>query len=226
MKEAVADIQIALKKHLAKEGVVWLENFKWRFDLPAYTPHMGGCWERLVRSVKTALKVILIERTPKEDTLATALVVAENIVNSRPLTYLSLDDIEDDCLTPNHFLKMSSSEIRDPTQIEAETLNLKKQWHQVEEITDHFRKRWVAEYLPTLTKRTKWFTKAKPIEKDDIVIICDGQHRGNDWRRGLVVEVVKGSGDQVRAAFVKTSEGNVRKYPAVRLAVINIEKRI
>ena len=100
-------------------------------------------------------------------------------------------------------------------------INIKKQWHHVQEIAEHFKKRWVMEYLPTLTRRTKWFEKVKPIEENDIVIICDGQHRGSEWQRGVVVETIKGAGDQVRAAFVRTADKKVKKYPAVRLAVID-----
>jgi hypothetical protein len=48
---------------------------------------MGGAWERLVCSIKTALYATLKERTPKDKVLRNLLVEAENIVNSRPLTY-------------------------------------------------------------------------------------------------------------------------------------------
>lgn len=181
MKEAVMSIQRAMRSHLGKESVPFITNFKWTYDLPAYTPRMGGCWERLVRSVKTALRTILKERIPKEDTLLTALIAAEYVVNSRPLTYISLDNIEEQCLTPNSFLQITPSGVRDPTEIANEAIDLKKQWQQVQEIAQHFKKRWVAEYLPTLARRTKWFKKVKSIEAGDVVIICDGQHRGTEW---------------------------------------------
>ncbi|XP_063824599.1 uncharacterized protein LOC135074234 [Ostrinia nubilalis] len=64
-------------------------GIEWRF-IPPSAPSMGGAWERLVRSVKTALKVILKDRAPKEPIFTTLLVEAEAIVNSRPLTHVSV----------------------------------------------------------------------------------------------------------------------------------------
>ncbi|XP_072933738.1 uncharacterized protein [Epargyreus clarus] len=60
----------------------------WRF-IPPGAPHMGGAWERLVRSVKTALSTTLNEKSPKEEVLQTLLVEAEYCVNARPLTHVS-----------------------------------------------------------------------------------------------------------------------------------------
>lgn len=83
-------------------------GIKWRY-IPPSTPHIGGSWERLVRSVKLALGVTLKSRAPKEEVLSTLLAEAENVVNSRPLTHVSVDHCEEESLTLNHFLISSSS---------------------------------------------------------------------------------------------------------------------
>ena len=44
------------------------ERIEWEF-IPSGSPHMGGAWERLVRSVKTALEAIMTEQAPKEEVL-------------------------------------------------------------------------------------------------------------------------------------------------------------
>ncbi|GBP09550.1 hypothetical protein EVAR_76557_1 [Eumeta japonica] len=53
-------------------------------------PHMGGSWERLVRSIKVALSATLHTRAPKDEVLHTLLLEAEFVVNSRPLTHISV----------------------------------------------------------------------------------------------------------------------------------------
>ncbi|XP_070138635.1 uncharacterized protein [Drosophila bipectinata] len=85
----------------------------WKFIPPA-SPHMGGAWERLVRSVKTALESILLDKRPSDELLRAALMEAEAIVNSRPLTYIPFEDENEESLTPNHFL-LGSSTGRGPT---------------------------------------------------------------------------------------------------------------
>ncbi|XP_062558096.1 uncharacterized protein LOC134222969 [Armigeres subalbatus] len=87
-------------------------NTKWFFNPPG-TPHMGGSWERLVRSIKTALEIAYNNnRKLNEEGLETLVIEAEGIVNSRPLTYLPLDSDESEALTPNHFLLGSSNGVR------------------------------------------------------------------------------------------------------------------
>ncbi|CAG7729101.1 unnamed protein product, partial [Allacma fusca] len=74
------------------------KGINWHFIPPA-SPHMGGCWERLVRSVKVALEESLRDRVPREEVLTTLLVEAEALVNSRPLTYVSVDPDDPESLT-------------------------------------------------------------------------------------------------------------------------------
>lgn len=55
---------------------------------------MGGAWERLVQSVKSAMKDAYVEGKLSDEELQTLVVEAESIVDSRPLTYLPLDSEE------------------------------------------------------------------------------------------------------------------------------------
>jgi hypothetical protein len=65
---------------------------------------MGGAWERLIRTVKTALRVTLKERAPREEVLQTLLAEVENLVNSKPLAHVTADPDYPEALTPNHFI--------------------------------------------------------------------------------------------------------------------------
>lgn len=60
----------------------------WTF-IPPTTPHMGGVWERMVRSVKEVIKTMDDGRKLTDEVLLTTLSEAEDMINTRPLTYIS-----------------------------------------------------------------------------------------------------------------------------------------
>nr|XP_012153196.1 PREDICTED: uncharacterized protein LOC105664201 [Megachile rotundata] len=146
----------------------------WRF-IPPGAPHMGGCWESLVKSVKTTLRVILKERAPRDETLSTLLAEAEHTVNSRPLTSVSVDPRDEESLTPNHFLIGASSIKPLVTRPRDGNLNLRKQWKIAQHLADHFWMRWVKEYLPTLIRRRRWHEEVQPLAVGDLVLVADSQ---------------------------------------------------
>ena len=195
---------------------------KWIFNPPA-SPHMGGSWERLVRSVKKNLHAILPTRTPSDELLRNLLLGVENIINSRPLTFVSIEDIDDEALTPNHFLIGSSSGLKPVGISSPQDLLLRKQWRVSQHLINMFWQRWIKEYLPTITRRTKWFTNVKPIEKGDIVLIVDTNNPRNTWPKGIILETTCSRSCQVRSAVIKTASG-IYTRPAVKLAVLDVNK--
>lgn len=66
-------------------------------------PWWGGLFERMVGLTKRCLRKMIGRAKLTYDELLTAIVEVEMILNSRPLTYVSPDDIEEP-LTPAHFL--------------------------------------------------------------------------------------------------------------------------
>ncbi|XP_058836375.1 uncharacterized protein LOC131692959 [Topomyia yanbarensis] len=195
---------------------------RWMF-IPPGAPHMGGPWERMVRSVKTAMLAANSVRTLDDEALLTLAVEAEGIVNSRPLTYLLLDSEEQEALTPNHFLLGSSSGAKQPVvEPITTTAALRSSWNQIQQQVDTFWHRWVREYLPTLTRRTKWFGDVKPIAVGDLVFVVDDVRR-NGWIRGRVQHVVTGQDGRVRQAVVQTSKGLMRR-PVSKLALLEVSQ--
>ncbi|XP_076656372.1 uncharacterized protein LOC143361016 [Halictus rubicundus] len=192
----------------------------WKFIPPA-SPHMGGSWERLVRSVKTALKVTLKERSPKEETLQTVLLEAERTVNSRPLTHVSVDPRDPEAITPYHFLIGTSSADPLPNVPDDIELYSRKQWRVAQRLADHFWNRWVREYLPTLQPRRRWTHDTTPIKTGSIVIIADHLMPRNMWLKGIVKAVYPGADGRIRVAEVKTQHGTLRR-PVVKLIVLPV----
>ncbi|XP_062699013.1 uncharacterized protein LOC134284280 [Aedes albopictus] len=195
---------------------------KWIF-IPPGAPHMGGAWERMVRSVKSAMESAYnSDRKLDDEGLETLVVEAEGIVNSRPLTYLPLDAAEGESLTPNHFLLGSSRGVRQPAVPCSDPATaIKNSWTLIQHQLDVFWKRWVREYLPMLTRRMEWFGEIAPVAAGDLVLIVDDTRR-NGWTRGRVKEVLTAEDGRVRQAVVQTARGLLRR-PVAKLAVLEVE---
>ena len=84
-----------------KDQCDWVE---FKMNVPNAS-HMGGVWERLIRTVRNVLSVLLGQHGDQSDdeTVRTFLVEAEAIINGRPLT---IDGLEP--LTPNMLLTMKT----------------------------------------------------------------------------------------------------------------------
>ncbi|XP_062700972.1 uncharacterized protein LOC115254910 [Aedes albopictus] len=187
-------------------------RIKWNFNPPA-TPHMGGIWERLVRSVKEAFRALDDGRKLTDEILKTVVAEAEEMINSRPLTYMP-DSSEDSALTPNHFLrgtvKESDTMFQDQTDMAGA---LRDTYQRSQFLAEEIWKRWCKEYLPTINQRTKWYTEQKPIRIGDLVFIVDGNNR-KTWIRGIVEDVHAGTDGRIRRADVRTAKGVFRRAVA------------
>ena len=71
-----------------------LREVMWTLNVPK-APWWGGVFDRMVRSTKRCLRQILGQAKLSEDELLTAITDVEMVINSRPLSYMSADDIED-----------------------------------------------------------------------------------------------------------------------------------
>lgn len=160
LKEAILNLN---QEELASEFST--SNMQWHFN-PPLAPHMGGVWERLVRSVKQALNYALSKttRTPREEFLRTMMCEVEYVVNSRPLTYIPLDSETSEVLTPNHFLMGSSNGIHSFGISSNDPVMLRENWHRSNELIRHFWEKWIREYLPIIRRRSKWFQEVREIK--------------------------------------------------------------
>ena len=123
--------------------------------------HFGGTWERLVRSTKRALKAIAGKQRVTDEALLTFMAEAESLVNSRPLTPLSSDCKDLEALIPNHFL-LGRANLNLPLDVVSDgDLCSRKRWKHAQVMTNHFWRRWLQEYLPSITTRPKWRREAR-----------------------------------------------------------------
>ncbi|XP_075157631.1 uncharacterized protein LOC142230898 [Haematobia irritans] len=193
-------------------------GIKWIFNTPQ-NPSQGGAWERLVQSVKKVLAVELREKSPRLETSRSFLIEAENIVNSRPLTHLPISIDEPEPLTPNHFLLGYTNSTQTPSPYDSKDLCLRKQWKILKSLKDCWWKRWIQEYLPDLTRRTKWCLPSNPISVGSLVYIIDTDVSRSHWEMGRVLQLFPGKDGISRTASVQT-EGGVMRRPISKLAII------
>ncbi|XP_053698801.1 uncharacterized protein LOC128745751 [Sabethes cyaneus] len=147
---------------------------KWTFNPPA-APHMGGVWERLVRSVKEALNTLNDGKRLTDEILHTSVTSAEDIINSRPLVYVPQEMEEAEALSPNHFLRGISpneAQMISPPPHSAETL--RDAYKRSQELTQNMWDRWIKEYVPSLNQRTKWHGESTMLKKGDLVYVVEG----------------------------------------------------
>lgn len=200
-------IEILMEDKLKLTAFGSKNDFEWRFNPPTAS-HMGGAWERMIRSVKECLTAVLKGHAPNEETLLTILAEVENTINSRPLTHISSDPQDHEPLTPNHFLKYVSTGKARVTRFNITTLCLRKRWHIAQQFADAFWNRWVKEYLPTLTPRNKWFkSSGEKLEIGDIVLIINNNAPRNEWRKGEIVRVYPDKENEIRIVDVRTTDG-------------------
>ena len=93
--------QLTLKSPEARRYFTQL-CVEWRFNLER-APWWGGFFERMVKSAKRCLKKVIGRNCLTYDELLTLVIKVEAVLNSRPLTYISSEDVEEP-LTPSHLL--------------------------------------------------------------------------------------------------------------------------
>jgi len=200
-------------------GAMANKSIEWHFSPPA-APHFGGVWESLVKSAKIALKSIVNSRTLDDEMLITIMIEVESLLNSRPLTHISVDPRDPEPLTPNHFLLGRASPNIPPDSISSNEITSRRRWRAAQVLVDHFWRRWMKEYLPSVIERRKWLSPAAAnLKKDDVVLICDQRNSRGSWPIGWIVRPIPSPDGIVRSAIVKTAGGEFER-PTVKLCLL------
>ncbi|KAI5636255.1 pao retrotransposon peptidase domain-containing protein [Phthorimaea operculella] len=96
-------------------------------------------------------------------------------------------------------------------------------WKTAMALADEFWRRWIAEYLPTLTPRGGSNSNSRNVQEGDLVVVVDSNLPRNVWPRGEVVKTYPGPDGNVRCVDVRT-KGGTFKRPVRKLAVLPIQE--
>ena len=204
-----------LNESLINQGVKWTLN-------PPYAPHFGGVFETMIKAAKRAILAILGNADVNDEELMTAFTEAESLVNSRPLTYQSANPEDDTPLTPNHFLQGQMGGKFAPEVDEEIGYNPKKRWRRVQELTRHFWRRWMNEWIPSLSARKKWFKQSKNLQIGYVVLLVSPENNRAHWPLGRIIEIYPGRDGQVRSVKLQVGEKKLVR-PVVKLGPLELD---
>ena len=155
-----------------------------------------------------------------QDELATAMAEVEAVVNSRPLSYVSTED-EEEPLSPSHLMTgrrvMSlpdgpcNRDNEDDINVGPDDLTRRMVY--LNNVLDHFWKRWSHEYLLELRnshRQTHSTTDFDTISIGDIVSVQDENHPRGFWKTAKVEDLMTGRDGRIRAASVRVCSSKGR----------------
>ena len=119
-----------IQQELVKCNCDWID---FKMNVPEAS-HMGGAWERQIRTVRNVLATLLTQHAAQldDETLKTFMVEAKAIVNSRPLTVDAINSPQmPEPLMPNHLLT-SKVILPPPGEFQRADLYSKKRWRRVQ----------------------------------------------------------------------------------------------
>lgn len=196
MAQFKKDYNDGIMTELTKMGIEWT-------FIPPSAPNFGGLWEAGVKSIKYHLKRTIGETKLTYEEFTTVLNQIEACLNSRPVCPLTdnADDLE--VLTPGHFLIGESLLLPPEADLTIVPTNRLKRWNLCQKIQQDFWKIWRNEYLNRLQQRTKWISKTRNLEVNNMVLIKDERTTSSKWPLGRITAVHPGKDDLVRVVEVK-----------------------
>nr|CAI5825554.1 unnamed protein product [Callosobruchus analis] len=187
------------------------DRINWHF-IPPRSPAFGGIWEAGIKSSKFHLKRVIGLRVVTFENFLTILTQIEGIMNSRPLSPLSLDPGDLSALTPAHFLIGRSLTALPEGELTAIPDNRLNQYQKLQSLIQHFWSRWSKEYLTELQTRAKWKRDHKVLLKPGVMVLVKNEDLVIcRWQLGRVVAVYPGPDGVVRVAEVQTTRGTSRR---------------
>ena len=195
-----------IQSFMQEHGGDWI---KW-YKNPPLASHMGGVWERQIRSARAILSSLLKThgQSLDDESLITLMTEVEGILNSRPLTVETINDPTSfQPLSPINLLTMKSKVVSPPPgKFLKPDVYSKKRWRRIQHIANEFWSRWRKEYLQSLQERQKWTSKRRNFRVDDIVLLKQSDIPRNQWSMGRITDVNNDQKGLVRSVTLKIGE--------------------
>lgn len=135
----------------------------------------------------------------------TLLTLIGAILNSWPLTPLSSDLNDLLSLTPAHFIIGESLTTPVENDLTPLSINRLSRWQRVQQLRQHFWRRFQTDILCQLQERCKWRQPSqRNVQIGDLVLVVDNNAPVLSWKLASVIDVHKGEDGTVRVVVLKT----------------------
>ena len=169
---------LLLKKRA--DQIVWQKN-------PPMASHMGGAWERQIRSARIILSsLIRTHRVLMRSHWVTCLLEVETIVNSRPMVVETINNVTSEvAIALSLILTMKSKVVMPPPGVFCKPhLYCWRGWRRIQHISNESWSQWRKEFWVTFQKRDrKEMDRRREPQRNfsvaHIVILQDESHRNN-----------------------------------------------
>ena len=139
------------------------------------------------------------------------VVDIEIAMNNRPLSYVE-EDVELPVLTPNSILHLNPIHIPELDSHCIPEKDLRKRAKYLLKCKQAMWNRWTREYVRTLREQHRLNgEKTSHPNSGDVVIIKEDQKPRNVWKLAIVKRLITGRDGVVRAAKLKTGNGQLER---------------
>ncbi|PWA22445.1 hypothetical protein CCH79_00020932, partial [Gambusia affinis] len=169
-----------VRTYLSDQGCVWTFN-------PPHASHFGGTWERMIGLARRILDSMFLQMKDKlsHEVLTTFMAEVTAIINARPLVPVTTDPDDSFILTPAALLTQKINIVSPPAGEFGASDLYKRQWRQVQHLSNTFWDRWRKQFLPILQPRRKWLVTQPNITPGSVVLLKTIQLARNEWPLGL-----------------------------------------
>ena len=197
---------------LLQEGATWHFN-------PPRSSHQGGFYERMFRTVRKLIRSLVAEATLDEFDLLTLVAEIERIINDRPITGLPSSPDDAATISPSMIISGNMCDSLPPdTFVKAD--GFRRSWKKTQFLADVFWEKWLAQYLPSLQRRQKWFGASPNVQVGDIVLLVEECQKRGQWPKAVIVETMPDKTNLVRRVRVQTADGGLLMRDIRKICVL------
>jgi len=189
-------------------------GIKWSWSAVGQ-PSTNGIIERCVRMVKDCLLKTAKRKTLTQQELATFVLEARRIINSRPLAQVSQGDTGAQLsITPNHLIYGHQVEALPFSEA---TSDQKEQpidvlWRKRQKLAVEFMQLFQHQYIAGILELKKWRKIEDQVQVGDLCLVQEVNRKRKDWPIGVVEELITNPLDGlIRTVKLRVAKGYVNR---------------